>query len=99
MHAIVDIPLNTTLADLDEGLRQLLESELARHGLSAAGVPSDAPPREWAATLATPTIDLFLYDIREDRQRRTADWGSGGPPAAPYETRPPLRVEASYAVT
>ena len=99
MHAIVDIPINTTLADLDEGLRQLIESEFARHGLSGVNVSFDAPTRDWAATLSAPTIDLFLYDIREDRQRRTAHWDGSGPPGERRETRPALRVEASYAVT
>ena len=30
----------------------------------------DAPTREWAGRRNSPTIDVYLYDIREDMRRR-----------------------------
>ena len=30
----------------------------------------DAPTRDWAARRNKPTIDMYLYDIREDLRRR-----------------------------
>jgi hypothetical protein len=30
----------------------------------------DAPTREWAGQRATPTVEVYLYDIREDMRRR-----------------------------
>ena len=48
MTPIVDVPLNTAIADLDDGLRSLLRSELGRHGFDGVEVSFDAPSREWS---------------------------------------------------
>jgi Pvc16 N-terminal domain len=55
--------------EIDDSLRNLLEQE----AVSGAGVDVafDAPTREWASRLNTPTIDCYLYDIREDLKRRS----------------------------
>ena len=57
--------------EVDEALRRLL----GESGLEASGVEVvfDAPTRDWAARRTTPTVCVFLYDIREDTTRR----GSG----------------------
>ncbi|MEU6021963.1 DUF4255 domain-containing protein [Micromonospora sp. NPDC048871] len=53
--------------EVDEGLRGLvLEEMMAGTG---AEVSFDPPTREWAARRNAPTVNLFLYDIREDRSR------------------------------
>ena len=59
------VPLNTMLADLDEALRALLRRELAEHGFEGVEVVFDAPTKEWSASLSAPTVNLFLYDLRE----------------------------------
>ena len=64
MALIVDVPLNTTLADLDETLRTLLRRELERHGFDGVEIAFDAPAREWSGQLSSPTVNLFLYDLR-----------------------------------
>jgi hypothetical protein len=96
--ATVRVPLTTALADLDEALRRLLRGELERHGIEGVEIRFDAPDREWAASLAGPTVNLFLYDVREATELRPMEWapepGNGG-----RELRPPLRIHASYAVT
>lgn len=97
--SFVDIPLNTMLADLDTALRQLLEAELVRHGFGAANVVFDAPTRDWAATLSAPTVSLFLYDLCEASGHRTVEWQPRRVDGTLREQRPPLRLEASYAVT
>ncbi len=53
--------------EVDEALRRLVEQELAGSGVE---VSFEAPTRDWAARRSSPTLDLYLYDIREDRQRR-----------------------------
>jgi hypothetical protein len=96
---VIDVPLNTMLADLDETLRVLLRRELARHGFDGVVVEFDAPSREWSGQLSAPTVDLFLYDLRESEQTRVAEWehvvGNGGA----RDVRPPLTMECTYAVT
>jgi hypothetical protein len=53
--------------EVDEALRLLVERELDGSGVETS---FEAPTRDWAARRSVPTIDLYLYDIREDRQRR-----------------------------
>src|SRR3954452_19595809 len=66
MPAVVDVPLNTSLADLDEALRTLLRRELERHGFEGVEIAFDAPASDWSAKLTAPTVTLFLYDLREN---------------------------------
>ncbi|HEY1480395.1 MAG TPA: DUF4255 domain-containing protein [Gaiellales bacterium] len=53
--------------EVDEALRRLVERELASSGVELS---FEAPTRDWAARRSAPTLDLYLYDIREDRMRR-----------------------------
>jgi hypothetical protein len=92
---IVEVPLNTSIADLDEGLRGLLRSDLRRHGFDGVEVSFDAPTREWAGKLTGPAVNLFLYDIRESRDRAT----SSPEPRATFMVSPPLPLALTYAVT
>jgi hypothetical protein len=97
--ATVSVPLNTMLADLDAGLRRLLEAELADHGFDGVRVSFEAPTNQWAAGLTAPTVDLFLYDLREAVDVPAGGWSEhrGNGPAR--LERPPLKLECSYAVT
>jgi hypothetical protein len=100
MPTTVRVPLNTMLADLDETLRALLKRELGTHGFDGVEIAFDAPDKEWSAQLSNPTVSLFLYDLREAQEVRPIEWrevlDNGG---VTRELRPPLRVDASFAVT
>jgi hypothetical protein len=96
---IVDVPLNTMLADLDETLRNLLRSELERHGFEGVDIAFDAPAREWSGQLSKPTVNIFLYDLREAEGLRSPEWGSSKRDGRVREGRPPMVMECSYAVT
>jgi hypothetical protein len=54
--------------DVDESLRTLIR----RDALAGTDVEVllDAPTREWSARRNSPTLDMYLYDIREDLRRR-----------------------------
>ncbi|MFD8087595.1 Pvc16 family protein, partial [Kitasatospora sp. NPDC059722] len=56
--------------EVDEALRLLL----AEAGLPERGVEVvfDAPTRDMAARRVAPTVDVFLYGMREDTARRQA---------------------------
>src|SRR5262245_49823933 len=95
----VQVPLNTMLADLDESLRALLRRELGRHGFDGVEVAFEAPDKEWAASLSGPAVNLFLYDLREAKEVRPIEWEAEAGNGQQRERRPPLRVDASYAVT
>lgn len=55
------------IGDVDETLAALIREAL--NG-SEVEVVLEAPTREWAARRSGPTVNLYLYDIREDLRRR-----------------------------
>lgn len=99
MPLVVDVPLNTMLADLDESLRTLLQRELARHGFDNVEVAFEAPAKDWSSQLAAPTVNLFLYDLRESGEHRHRTIDERRTNGGTFETRPPLILECSYAMT
>ncbi len=99
MPLVVDIPLNTMLADLDESLRTLLQRELGRHGFDNVEIAFEAPAKDWSSQLSTPTVNLFLYDLRESRDHRHRAIDERRTNAGAFERRPPLILECSYALT
>jgi Pvc16 N-terminal domain len=52
---------------------EALETLMLRDAVAGAGVEVvfDAPNKEWASRRNTPTVDLYLYDIREDTRKRS----------------------------
>lgn len=54
--------------EVDEALRDLVRGQI---GSPDVEVVFDAPTRDWAARRNAPTVNLYLYDIREDLKRRS----------------------------
>jgi hypothetical protein len=99
MMLVVDVPLNTAIADLDEALRTLLRRELQRHGFEGVDVAFDAPSRDWSGKLTAPTVDLFLYDLREAVDRAQISPSEQRANGQATVTPAPLELELTYAVT
>jgi len=99
MSIAISVPLNTTLADLDESVRAMLRRELRRHGFEGVAVAFEAPSRDWSATLSGPTVNVFLYDIQEAVEERSREWREERTNGAASMLRPPLRIDCSFAVT
>lgn len=60
------------IGEIDDALKALVK---ASDGIAAeVDIALDAPTTEWAARRNAPTVDLFLYDIREDVRRREYGW-------------------------
>ena len=55
---------------------QLLEKLVKRDALNGSSVDLvfEAPTKDWVARRSGPAVDLYLYDIREDLQRRVPAW-------------------------
>jgi hypothetical protein len=90
------------IQDVDESLRALVKRD-ALNG-SKADVAFDAPTKEWSSRRNTPTVDLYLYDIREDLEQREVMWedirGDARDPRLITGRRPPARrFKLSYLVT
>ncbi|MER5455294.1 DUF4255 domain-containing protein [Micromonospora sp. NPDC002389] len=85
--------------EIDEALRGLVATE----ALTGTGVEVsfDAPTRDWATRRNAPTVNLFLYDIREDRSRyfqgRVAERDETGQTVAWHDS--PHFFALSYLVT
>ncbi len=88
------------IADLDEVLRKLLIREMAIKR-SEVDIQFDQPKREWSSRLSKPTINLFLFDIRENLRLRMAEQyltitrGDGNTEVR----RNPVRLDLRYLMT
>ena len=55
------------LHELDTALRALVEREIGED--ADVEIDFDAPTKDWASHRNRPTIDIYLYDIRQDTSR------------------------------
>ena len=99
MALVIDVPLNTAIADLDQALRVLLKRELDRHGFEGVDIEFDAPSREWSGKLTAPTVDLFLYDLRRAAEGRSARRDGDERWRRASTASRPCALELTYAVT
>jgi hypothetical protein len=85
--------------EVDEALRRLVRDEALRG--TEVEVAFDAPTKDWAARRNAPTVNVYLYDIREDLRRRQRgllnEYGADGAVAARH--LPPRHMKLSYLVT
>ncbi len=88
------------ISDVDEALRNLILDSLtvSRQNVD---IKYDLPSRDWAARLNRPTIDLFLFDIRENLRLRGAEQARQIPlPNGKVEVRRnPVRIDLRYLLT
>ena len=84
---------------MDESLRALVKRD-ALNGTKVE-VVFEAPTKEWVAKRNAPTIDMYLYDIREDTTRRETAWIDIRDENGIVKERrlPPRRFRLSYLVT
>jgi hypothetical protein len=90
------------LRDLDETLRALLSAGAEpRSLLATAGIDFEIPDAHWRNAISRLTVNCYLYDIRENRELRTAqpisirsEDGRGG-----SSVPPPVRVDCAYCLT
>ena len=89
------------IKDLDRTLKKLLERSLkasliGQVSISFAPPDSQFPP----SSVAPPAIDLFLYDIRENRELRNPEWSLERQSNGVMIKHPPLtRIDCSYLIT
>ena len=85
--------------EVDEALRALFRAAPLTGGQVA--VVFDAPTRDWAAKVNAPTVNLYLYDIREDMRRRERglinEYDEQG--VVVGRRRPPRYFKLSYLIT
>ncbi len=87
----------TIIKDLDSSLKLMLEKEIKDVSISFV-----TPDDKFLSTNqpSLPAIDLFLYDIRENRDRRYNEYTMERQPDGSIIKRPPsVRINCSYLVT
>lgn len=87
------------ISDLDEAIKKLLVTR-GDFKPSQVDIKFELPNREWSASISKPTINLYLYDIRENHQLRGHEWIIKQEPDG-FTTRKksPSRIDVSYLVT
>jgi hypothetical protein len=85
--------------DVDESLRGLIRRDVLNG--SGVEVSFEAPTKDWAAKRTIPTINVYLYDIREDVSRRDVFFEEIRDDTGKVIERrqPPRRFKLSYLLT
>ena len=86
--------------DLDETIKHLLREHIPLDP-GEVDVTFEVPDREWSSRISKPTLNCYLYDIRENRALRESDWITERSDDNKTITRqrPPIRVDLSYLIT
>ncbi|MCA9936572.1 MAG: DUF4255 domain-containing protein [Ardenticatenaceae bacterium] len=92
------------IADLDKTLEKLLIAEIPiKNG--EIDIKFDQPGREWSAKLSRPTVNLFLFDVRENNVLRQHQWEKIVAANGPINNRQaqlkrtPFRIDCHYIIT
>ena len=85
--------------EVDEALRTLVRRDTLNG--SDVEVVFDAPTKDWAGRRNTPTLDVYLYDIREDMKRRQIGLVEERDDTGTVVGRrpPPRQFKLSYLIT
>src|SRR6185295_13912579 len=87
------------IQEIDQALRALIRAEAFAD--RDVEVVFDAPTKEWAGRRNAPTVDVYLYDIREDMRRRARgvenEYDGNGRIIGRH--LPPRHFKLSYLVT
>jgi hypothetical protein len=96
---------------VDVALRRFLIREIPIEN-NEVEVVFDQPKREWSARLSRPTLNIFLFDIRENVRLRTVSWqpvgngngngksnGKNKDKGTVTMQRTPLRVDLHYMIS
>lgn len=85
--------------DVDASIRAVIRRDAINGG--DVEVAFDAPTKEWAAKRTSPTVSVYLFDIREDVRRRRVEpepiRDDDG--VVIGRRRPPRRYRLSYLIT
>ena len=85
--------------ELDETLKRLLIHK-GQLNPDEVDISFDIPTREWSKPVARPTVNLYLYDLRENRELRETYWDEEAGEAGKVKlVRRPIRVDLSYMIT
>lgn len=87
--------------DLDRTLEELLKHSLSPDLIRQVSISFATPDAQFPpASVTLPAINLFLYDVRENRELRNNEWLVERQSNGTAIKKPPLvRVDCSYLIT
>jgi len=89
----------TMLTDFNATLKQLLVKRVPLDP-NEVEISFDCPKREWSAKVLKPTVNLYLFDVRENVTMRTLNYRTvNGTEGRTGRRRPPVNVDLSYFMT
>jgi hypothetical protein len=86
------------LSDLHQALRRLVHDQ-GMISASEVTVAFEPPVRTWVAARTGPTVDFFLYDIRENTDLRKGGLETTRANGRGHTRMPPRRFDLSYLVS
>lgn len=86
--------------DLDKTLEALLRHELPPTLVNQVTISFATPDDQFPPPSVTlPALDLFLYDLRENRELRSNEWLVERSNGTVTQKRSPVRLDCSYLIT
>lgn len=86
------------IQDLDDSIKALLVRNVPVD-ISKIDITFDMPTKDWSAAITRPTINCYLYDIRENRELRSNERYLTRSGQTGVETRAPVRVDLTYMIS
>ena len=89
------------ISHLDKTIEELLRRKVPLPSASY-DISFDIPTKDWASKLlkTKETINLYLYDIKENRELRTNEWQVNRKSDGTVDQeKPPVRIDLSYLIT
>jgi hypothetical protein len=84
--------------DVDATLKELLVQS-AGIDTTQIDIRFEMPTREWSAAISRPTVNAYLYDLRENHDLRSNDHYFVQNGDAHIQRRRPVRVDLCYLIT
>src|SRR3954462_9418534 len=91
---------DAVIQDVDETLKELLVQKVPIDP-SVIDIKFDMPSKDWSVAVTKPTINVFLYDVRENHELRSMQRSVTRNAANTIgtELRAPVRMDLSYLIT
>ena len=86
------------IQDVDDTVKELLVQKVPID-TSAIDIKFEMPTADWAAGVAKPTLNMFLYDVRENHELRNNQRYLARSGNFAIERRAPVRVDLTYLIT
>jgi hypothetical protein len=91
---------DAVIQDVDETLKELLVQKVPID-TSVIDIKFDMPSKDWSVAVTKPTINVFLYDVRENHELRSMQRAitRNAANTSGTESRAPVRMDLSYLIT